>query len=253
MIQAEAVTKSYRDLTALDGASVTLPAGALTALVGPTGAGKSTLLSVIGRLVQADSGRVRVGGLDVVSADSRALAKQLAVLRQDNHFSARLTVVELARLGRFPHCGGRLGAQDHAAVARALDLTGTAALADRFLDELSGGQRQRACVAMVFAQDTPYVLLDEPLNSLDLRHATALMGLLREACDTLGKTVAVVIHDVNYASAYADLVVAMRSGRVVAAGPPRDLIRADLLSDLYDTPVRVIDADGWPLAVYHRA
>jgi iron complex transport system ATP-binding protein len=252
MILVKGVSKAYRDIPALANTDLEIPRGGLTALVGPNGAGKSTLLGVIGRLVRPDAGRVEVGGLDVVAARPRELARRLAVLRQENHLVARLTVLELVRLGRFPHSGGRLSARDHDAVERAIAVTGVAAIANRFVDELSGGQRQRVFIAMVFAQDTEYVLLDEPLNSLDLRHATALMNLLREACDHLGKTVVVVVHEINYASAHADWMVALRDGAVVAAGAPAQLVRPEFLSDLFHTPVRVLDAGGWPLAIYQR-
>jgi iron complex transport system ATP-binding protein len=252
VIRADAVSKAYRDATALDGVCLDLPAGGLTALVGPNGAGKSTLLGVIGRLTRADFGLVEVGGMNVVAARSRDLARRLAVLRQDNHLATRLTVAQLVELGRFPHCGGRLGPADRAAIERAVAATGVGPLAHRFLDELSGGQRQRAHIAMLFAQDAEYVLLDEPLAALDLRHATELMALLRAACDQDGKTVVVVVHDVNYASAWADRIVALKDGRVVATGPPAELVQSDFLSALYGTPVRVVDTGGWPLAVYHR-
>src|SRR5699024_6043719 len=144
--------------------------GGITALIGPNGAGKSTMLTIIGRLLSADTGRVSVGGLDVVSTKPKDLAKVVSILRQENHFMARLTVRQLVSFGRFPHSAGRLSDVDHMAVHAAIAFLNLAGMEDRFIDELSGGQRQRAFVAMVLAQDTDYVLLDEPLSGLDMRH-----------------------------------------------------------------------------------
>src|SRR5690606_5466437 len=161
------------------------------------GAGKSTLLSIVSRLIPADEGTVTVDGMDVATTPGERLARRLAVLRQDNHLSVRLTVRELVAFGRFPHSGGRLTARDHR-------------LADRQLDQLSGGQRQRAHVAMVLCQDTDYVLLDEPLNNLDMRHAVHMMRRLRRMADDFGKTVVLVVHDINFASCHSDTIVAMK-------------------------------------------
>ncbi|WP_268595839.1 ATP-binding cassette domain-containing protein, partial [Escherichia coli] len=140
--------------------------------------------------------------------------RRLAILRQDNHLPLRLTVRDLVAFGRYPHTGGRLTLDDKVHIDRAIAYLELEPLADRYLDEMSGGQRQRAFVAMVLCQDTRYVLLDEPLNSLDMKHAVAMMGTLRRAADELGKTVVLVLHDINFASAYADRIVAMKAGRV---------------------------------------
>ena len=253
MITLDGVAKTYGDVHALGPVDLAIPTGGVTALVGPNGAGKSTMLTIIGRLLGADAGRVTVGGLDVVTARPRELAKRLAILRQENHFVARLTVRQLVRLGRFPHSQGRLTADDEAAVDTALGFLDLADLQHRYLDELSGGQRQRAYVAMVLAQDTEYVLLDEPLNNLDMQHAVAMMARLRRAADELGKTVVLVVHDINFASAYADRVVAMTEGRVRYVGTPRELMTDAVLSDVFATPVTVGEGPGYPLAVYYRA
>lgn len=253
MITLDHVSKSYSDVHALGPVDLEIPAGGVTALVGPNGAGKSTMLTIIGRLLAADSGRVTVGGLDVVTAQPRTLAQRLAILRQENHFVARLTVRQLVALGRFPHSQGRLTRDDAAVIDTALEFLDLVDLQQRFLDELSGGQRQRAYVAMVLAQDTDYLLLDEPLNNLDMQHAVSMMARLRRAADDLGKTVVLVVHDINFAAAYADRIIAMTDGQIRHVGPPEQIMTTEILSEVFATPVAVLDHAGHPLAVYYRA
>ncbi|OZI32983.1 iron ABC transporter ATP-binding protein [Bordetella genomosp. 1] len=252
MIEVQGVTKRYDTSVVVDDVTLRLPDAGITAIVGPNGAGKSTLLSMVSRLLPLSAGVVRVDELDVAHADSKELARRLAILRQDNHLPLRLTVRDLVAFGRFPHSGGRLTLEDKAHIDRAIDYMELAPLAGRYLDEMSGGQRQRAFVAMVLCQDTRYILLDEPLNSLDMKHAVAMMRILRRAADELGKSVVVVLHDLNFAAAYADLIVAMRDGRVAHQGPPDQIIDAALLSALYGLPIRVHEIDGQRICVYYR-
>jgi iron complex transport system ATP-binding protein len=246
------VTMTYGDLTVLGPVTLDIPVGGVTALVGPNGAGKSTLLTIVGRLTTATSGRVTVGGFDVHTTPGRALAKVVSILRQENHFVTRLTVRELVGFGRFPHSQGRLNADDHAKIDEALAFLDLTELSGRYLDQLSGGQRQRAYVAMVLAQDTDYILLDEPLNNLDMKHAVAMMGQLRRAADELGKTIVIVVHDVNFAAAYADRIVALAEGRVVHIGTPAELMTPTTLEEVFGTPVEVRSDGPYPLAVYYR-
>ena len=184
MITVDAVRKQYRSADGtveIGPVSLEIPAGGVTALVGPNGAGKSTLLTMVGRLLGIDEGAIEVAGYDVSSTASKDLAKVLSVLRQENHFITRLTVRQLVGFGRFPYSGGRLTAADEQKISEAIDFLGLQELEGRYLDQLSGGQRQRAYVAMVLAQDTPYVLLDEPLNNLDMRHSVQMMRRLHAA------------------------------------------------------------------------
>ena len=159
---------------------------------------------------------------------------------------------DLVAFGRYPHTGGRLTLDDKAHIDRAIAYLELEPLADRYLDEMSGGQRQRAFVAMVLCQDTRYLLLDEPLNSLDMKHAVAMMGTLRRAADELGKTVVLVLHDINFASAYADRIVAMKAGRVAHHGTPAELIRPEVLGALYEVPIDVHEIGGKRICVYYR-
>ncbi|MDP5184940.1 ATP-binding cassette domain-containing protein [Blastococcus sp. BMG 814] len=251
MIALENATKRYGRQTVVDDVSLELGGDGVTALIGPNGAGKSTLFGLVGRLVTPDAGRIVVDGMDVATTPSHRLATVLAVLRQDNHVAARLTVHDLVEFGRFPHSRGRLTVHDREHIERAISYLELEAYRHRFLDELSGGQRQRAFIAMVLAQDTKYVLLDEPLNNLDLRHMTEIMRLVRQLADELGKRVVTVLHDINFAATYADRIVAMRDGAVVADAPAREIMRPEVLAAVYDTAVDVREIDGRPVALYY--
>lgn len=252
MIKLTDVYFRYGRRTIIDSVSVSIPDGRLTALVGPNGAGKSTLLGLASRLLEPAGGRITVDDLDLATSPQRSIAQRLAVLRQDNHIAARLSVADLVRFGRFPHCRGRLKRRDHDAVDQALDHLGLQDLRDRYLDQLSGGQRQRAFIAMALAQDTQYLLLDEPLNNLDPRHSSDIMRLLRRITDDLGRTVVVVVHDLAAAAVFADHVIAMREGAVVACGPVGEVMTGAVLSEVFDVEVTVTPVDGHPHVAYLR-
>ncbi|MDO4687257.1 MAG: ATP-binding cassette domain-containing protein [Corynebacterium sp.] len=250
MISIKNVSKSYDGVTVVDDVSLDIPTGGVISVIGPNGAGKSTLLSIVARLLQADTGTVTVNGMDVTNTKSKDLARTMAVLRQDNRIAVRLTVRELVEFGRFPHSGGRLTQECREAVDRAMNYLDLEEFADRALDELSGGQRQRAFVAMVLAQETEFVLLDEPLNNLDIKHSLAMMRLLRKAADELGRTVVIVIHDINYAAAFSDRIVAMKNGKLVHSCTPEEFMTPKNLEDLYEVEMRVMEVEGHPMAIY---
>ncbi|KQT60713.1 MULTISPECIES: ABC transporter ATP-binding protein [unclassified Aureimonas] len=243
MIAIESVCKHYGEASVVAGVSLTLAPGGVTAIIGPNGAGKSTLLSLVARLVPMSAGRVEVAGLDVTTTRGDILARHLSILRQDNHVGSRLTVRDLVAFGRYPHSKGRTTREDLVHVSSALAYLDLKDLAERFLDELSGGQRQRAFVAMLIAQDTEAVLLDEPLNNLDMVHASAMMKLVRRLADELGRTVVVVLHDVNFASCYCDHIVAMKNGRVCRQGPPEEIVTSEALHAIYGMQMQVRELD----------
>lgn len=249
MIRVENLTKNYGQGVQIGPVNVEISSG-LTALVGPNGAGKSTLLTMIGRLLEADSGAITIDGRDIATMPSREVSTMLAILRQDNHFVTRLTVRQLVAFGRFPYSRGRLTVKDERIVSEAIDFVNLTPLENRFLDELSGGQRQRAYVAMVLAQDTEYLLLDEPLNNLDMQHSVQMMKQLRRACDELGRTVVIVVHDINFAAHYADHIIAMNDGKVTVQGSPTEIVCGETLSRVFKTDVDVVDGPRGPLAVY---
>lgn len=251
MITLTNVLKTYSSEVAIGPVDLTIAAGGITALIGPNGAGKSTLLTMIGRLLRLDDGAIKIAGLDVTTARSKDLARIVSILRQENHFITRLTVRQLVGFGRFPHSQGRLTVADEAAISQAVDFMDLGSLEGRYLDELSGGQRQRAYVAMVLAQDTEYVLLDEPLNNLDVAHAHSMLRTLRRAADELGKTVVIVVHDINYASCWADRIVAMKDGVVRAVGAPSEIVRRELLREIFDLDIDVAEFNGRRIAHFY--
>ncbi|MBF0807203.1 ATP-binding cassette domain-containing protein [Rothia nasimurium] len=251
MITLHQVAKSYSGETNIGPVDVQLPAGGITALVGPNGAGKSTLLTMVGRLLDIDSGTIEIGGLNVATTKSKDLAKVVSILRQENHFVTKLTVRQLVGFGRFPYTGGRLTAEDEEIISRYIDFLNLTTLENRYLDELSGGQRQRAYVAMVLCQETNYVLLDEPLNNLDISHSVQMMQHLHNAARTLGRTIIVVLHDINFAARYADYICAIKDGKLARFGTVAEIMQDDLLTDIFNTPIQVIQGPNGPIACYH--
>ncbi len=252
MIVASNVSKSYGETLVVDDVSVTIPARGITSIIGPNGAGKSTFLSLVSRLLAMDKGTVTVDGLDVTTTPSEQLARRLSILRQDNHLTSRLTVRDLVTFGRYPYSKGRPTLEDKAHIDRAIDYLDLATLADRYLDELSGGQRQRAFVATVLCQDTDYVLLDEPLNNLDMKNARAMMKILRSAAADLGKTVVLVLHDINFAACYSDALVALRAGKLLVAGTVDHVLRPQVLRDIYDTDIEVHEINGRRICLFYE-
>ncbi|NUF28170.1 iron complex transport system ATP-binding protein [Gilliamella bombicola] len=251
MIEIDNISKNYQTIPVLKNVNATISKGGITAIIGPNGAGKSTLLSIVSRLLLADEGQVKIQNMDVVNTPSDKLATYLSVLRQENRFTSRLTVFELVGFGRYPYSKGHLTADDYEYIHRALEFLELTQYKDRFLDELSGGQRQRAYVAMVLCQDTEYVLLDEPLNNLDMKHAVAMMKQLRRAADELGKTIVIVIHDINFASVYSDYILAMKNGELVYQGNPQQIMDATILQDIFDTPVKIENIYDQNIAIYY--
>lgn len=250
MIQAIQVSKRYGTKTAVDNVTVDIKKNRITSLIGPNGAGKSTLLAMMSRLAPMDNGDVLVEGRSIKAWDSTELAREIAILKQSNHINLRLTVRDLVGFGRFPYSQGRLTRADLEHVDRAIEYMNLGDLQHKFLDELSGGERQRAFIAMVVAQDTKYVLLDEPLNNLDMKHSVQMMKVLRRLVDELNKTVVLVLHDINFASSYSDDIVAMRDGRVVAHGPVGDIIRQDVLHDVYEMEFNIHEFDRCKVCLY---
>ena len=251
MITTNSVTKRFGDHVVVDDVTLTVAAGGVTSIIGPNGAGKSTLLALMSRLEPMTAGVITVDGLDVSTTKSEVLAQRLAILRQENHVTIRLTVRDLVAFGRFPHTQGRLTAHDHEHIDQALDFLGLTSLQDRFVDELSGGQRQRAFVAMVICQDSDYVLLDEPLNNLDMKHSVTMMQHLRRIATELGKTIVIVIHDINFASAYSDHIIGMRDGQVLVQGSPAEVMNSKTLAEIYDMYIPIHEIEGKLLGMYY--
>ncbi|MCB8910499.1 ATP-binding cassette domain-containing protein [Rhodococcus rhodochrous] len=251
MIEIKGLRKEYSKTVTIGEIDLTIPAGGITALVGPNGAGKSTMLTIVGRLLGADAGTIEIAGYDVSSTASKDLAKIVSILRQENHFVTRLTVRQLVGFGRYPHSKGRLTRKDEEAISNAIEFFDLTDLEHRYLDQLSGGQRQRAYVAMVLCQDTDYILLDEPLNNLDMKHSVQMMKHLHKVAVEMGRTVVIVLHDINFAGHYADRICAMKDGKVVEFGTPEEILVDETLTRVFDTPVTCVEGPNGRLAVYY--
>lgn len=247
----KSLTKQYGDKTVVDGVSFSIPKGKVISLIGPNGAGKSTVMGMISRLIAHDSGLVEFEGQAMHKWKSRELSKRLAILTQQNNIQMKLTVRELVSFGRFPYSGNRLTPEDHEIVDRALTYMELEDFEDRFIDELSGGQRQRALIAMVIAQDTDYVLLDEPTNNLDIYHATNMMKIVRRLCDELGKTVILVLHEINYAAFYSDYICAFKDGKIAKFGTAEEVMTKENLSEIYKVDFEILNIKGKPLSIYY--
>ena len=251
MLTIRNLRKTYEDATVVDDVSLDLPHGRVISMIGPNGAGKSTVLGMISRLVAKSSGAVEFQGKDLEKWESRELAKHLAILTQANNVQMKLTVRELVAFGRFPHSGSNLSQKDWEIVDRSISYMELEDFAERFIDEMSGGQRQRAFIAMVLAQDTEYVLLDEPTNNLDIYHATQMMKLVRRLCDELGKTVILVLHEINLAAFYSDYICAFKNGKIAAWGTVNEVMTPEQLKLIYGVDFQIHEIDGRPLAIFH--
>ena len=251
MIEVKNLSHHIGQSPILKNINLTIPNGGITALVGANGAGKSTLLSLIARLNPIQSGQILLDNYNIATTDSRTIAQHLAILTQDNVIHSRITVQDLLMFGRYPHHQGKIQPLDHEIVAEALERFELLHLANRFLNELSGGQRQRALIAMTFCQKTSHVLLDEPLNNLDMFHARELMRLLRKLTDELALTTVMVVHDINMAAAYADHVVAMKQGQVLFSGCPDEVFTVPNIQAAFNMEVDVLDCKGKKLIVHH--
>ncbi|OXB92890.1 ABC transporter ATP-binding protein [Parageobacillus galactosidasius] len=250
MVEVRGVYKQYGGKNVVDNVSITIPTGKLTSLIGPNGAGKSTLLSIMSRLIDKDRGEVRIEGKEISQYKSDELAKKISILKQSNHIAIRLTVKELVSFGRFPYSRGRLTREDWEYVKEAIRYMELEDLQDCYLNELSGGQRQRAYIAMVLAQDTDYIFLDEPLNNLDMKHCVQMMKVLRKLVDELGKTIVVVMHDINFASCYSDYIVALKNGKVVRKGTASEIMSNGVLQGIYDMDVHIETIHDKKICVY---
>lgn len=247
------LTLAYGDRTIIDRLDLEIASGGLTAIIGANGCGKSTLLRAMARLLSPVAGDVFLDDQPLANRPSREVARILGLLPQSPIAPEGITVSDLVGRGRHPHQGllAKWSERDYEAVAEALSATGTADLADRVVDELSGGQRQRVWIAMVLAQETDVLLLDEPTTFLDVAHQVEVLDLLTDLNRDRGSTIVMVLHDMNLASRYADHLFALRDGRVVASGTPADVMSADLIREVFDLESEVIvdPVSGTPLVL----
>ena len=245
------LTKKYDGKKVVDEISFDIPKKCVTSMIGPNGAGKSTILNMISRLIARDSGEIEFQGKDIKDWKSKELSKRLAILTQTNNVQMKLTVRELVSFGRFPYSGSHLTKEDEEKIDQAISYMELEEFEDQFIDELSGGQRQRAYIAMVIAQDTEYILFDEPTNNLDIYHATNMMKIVRRLCDDLGKTIILVLHEINYAAFYSDYICALKDAKVAKFGTVKEVITKETLSKIYNVDFEIMEIDGKPLTIYY--
>ena len=249
-IVLEHISKHYHEKTVVRQVSLDIGEGQFTAFIGPNGAGKSTLLGIMSRLMNPDAGQVMLDGENLQQMKNAEIARKMAILKQANHTELRLSVEDLVAFGRFPYSRGHLTAQDHQMIDQSIQYMELEPMRHQQLSELSGGQRQRAYIAMVLAQDTKYILLDEPLNNLDMKHSAQIMRVLKDLCVNHGKSIIVVIHDINFASVYADQIIAMKHGELVYQGTPQQIMHEDILQDIFDFHIPIQQIQQHQLGLY---
>ncbi|GGL36162.1 ABC transporter ATP-binding protein [Phycicoccus endophyticus] len=255
-LATDTVSLGYDGRVVVDGLSLRVPQGRTTVVVGPNGCGKSTLLRGLGRLLRPSGGAVLLDGEDIGGLPTREVARRVGLLPQQPVVPEGVTVLELVERGRHPHHGlfRTWGRADEEAVAAALERTDLVDLASTPVDSLSGGQRQRVWLALVLAQATPVLLLDEPTSFLDVAHQLDVLDLVRGLCEDAGCTVVMVLHDLGMAARYADHLVAMREGRVVAEGPPSEVVTPEVVEAVFGVTAAVLTdpESGAPVVVPRR-
>ncbi|WP_286005297.1 iron ABC transporter ATP-binding protein [Campylobacter avium] len=250
MIELKNICKKYDSKAVLNNITVSFNKHKITSLIGSNGAGKSTALGIASRLIKPDSGEIIIDGLELSKYKSHELAQKISILKQQNNINIRLRVKELVSFGRFPYSQGKLNSKDEAKIKEAIAYMDLQGLEDRFLDSLSGGQRQRAYIAMIIAQDTDYILLDEPLNNLDMKHSLQIMKILRSLANDFNKSIILVLHDINFASVHSDYIVAMKNGEILCSKESKDIIKEDVLKEVFDMDIKIHEIEKKRICFY---
>lgn len=251
MIKLKNIIKKYGEKPIIDNVSLDIPKGEVIAFIGANGAGKSTLLSIISRTLSKNSGEVYIDNKELSKWKNDELSKKMSILKQSNNLKIRLTVKELVSFGRFPYSKGKLTKEDKKHIDEAIKYMGIESLQDRYLDELSGGQKQMAFISMIIAQDTEYMFLDEPLNNLDMHHCVKIMKNIKRLAKEKGKTIIIVIHDINFVSLYADHIIAMKNGKIVENNKKEQVIKEDILKEIYNMDIQIKNIDGKNICLYY--
>ena len=250
-IEIKHICKSYGEKKVVDDVSLVIPTGKITSFIGPNGAGKSTVLGIISRLLTADNGEVYLNHLPLKEQKNTDIARKMAILKQSNHVNLRITVEELVAFGRFPYSKGNLTEIDRTFIDNAIKYMNLNDIREQYIENLSGGQRQRAYIAMTLAQDTDYILLDEPLNNLDMKHSVQIMKILRNLVDEKGKTIIIVIHDINFVASYSDYIVALKDGKMIRHGNTEEIMKNEVLKDIYGMEIPIYKIENRKFCLYY--
>ncbi|MBP9595165.1 MAG: ATP-binding cassette domain-containing protein [Fusobacteriaceae bacterium] len=251
MFKINNVNKNYGFQKVLSEINLEIPQNKLTCIIGPNGAGKSTLLNAISRLIKVDKGDILINSKNLKDWDKKELSKTLSIMKQLNNINVRLTIADLVAFGRYPYSEDRLTENDYQKINEALEYTGLSSIKDKYIDELSGGQKQRTYIAMTLAQDTEYILLDEPLNNLDIKHILEVMHLLKKLVEEQNKTIILVVHDINIASTFADYIVAMKNGEIIESGLTEDIINNEILYKIYEINFQIENFKNKKICLYY--
>ena len=251
MFKINNVNKNYGYQKVLSQINLEIPQNKLTCIIGPNGAGKSTLLNAISRLIKVDKGDILINSKNLKDWDKKELSKTLSIMKQLNNINVRLTIADLVAFGRYPYSEDRLTENDYQKINEALEYTGLSSIKDKYIDELSGGQKQRTYIAMTLAQDTEYILLDEPLNNLDIKHILEVMNLLKKLVEEQNKTIILVVHDINIASTFADYIIAMKNGEIIESGLTEDIINNEILYKIYEINFQIENFKNKKFCLYY--
>ena len=251
MFKINNVNKNYGFQKVLSEINLEIPQNKLTCIIGPNGAGKSTLLNAISRLIKVDKGDILINSKNLKDWDKKELSKTLSIMKQLNNINVRLTIADLVAFGRYPYSEDRLTENDYQKINEALEYTGLSSIKDKYIDELSGGQKQRTYIAMTLAQDTEYILLDEPLNNLDIKHILEVMHLLKKLVEEQSKTIILVVHDINIASTFADYIIAMKNGEIIESGLTEDIINNKILYKIYEINFQIENFKNKKICLYY--
>ena len=251
MIELKNINKTYDKKNILKDINLKFKTNAISSIIGPNGAGKSTILNIASRLLKPDNGEVLLDNIPLSQYKNEILAQKISILKQQNYLNIRLKIKDLVAFGRFPYTQGKLDKNDKIKIKQAIEYMNLQDLEDRFLDSLSGGQRQRAFIAMIIAQDTDCILLDEPLNNLDMKHSVQIMQILKQLVKDFQKTIILVLHDINFASVYSDFIIAMKDGMVIDYDSSKNIIQENFLKQIYDLDIKIKNINNQNICLYY--
>lgn len=251
MIKTYDLTKTYDQKNVIDAITLSIPKNKVTSIIGPNGAGKSTLLGMMSRTLDKNMGTVTLDDLPLEKYKSIVLAQRLAIMKQSEQTTLRITVEDFVSFGRYPYSQGRLTKEDHLIIDESIAYMDLELFRNRFIDQLSGGQRQRAYIAAILTQGTEYILLDEPLNNLDMKYASEMLKILRRLVEDKGKTIVIVIHDINFAACYSDHLILLKDGKMAFEGTVDEVMQSHVLEAIYDMPFKVFEIEGKKLCAYY--